>query len=90
MADESNRSDSTTLNENIKSVRGSNANDQANDSTIESSVAVDLSSAVEIASDVVSNALQGAFSEIEWSHKSNLEQESSKLVLSLHSNFMLL
>ena len=89
MVDESNGCDGIAVNEN-DSVKGSNADNLANDSTVESSDAVGLSSAVEIASDVVSNALIGAFYELEWSHQSNLVQESSKLVFCIHSNLTLL
>ena len=88
MVNESNGCDGIAVNE--ISVRGSIADNQKNDATVESSDAVGLSSAVEIASDVVSNALIGAFNEIEWSHQSNLEQGSSKLVFCIHSNLTLL
>ena len=89
MVNESNSRGYIAVNEN-DSVKGSIADNLANDSTVESSDAVGLSSAVEIASDVVSNALIGAFNEIEWSHQSNLEQGSSKLVFCIDSNLTLL
>ena len=74
MAGESNSRGGTTVNENTNSVRSNDTDNQVNDSTVE------RSSAVKVASKIVSNAILGAFGEIEWSHHSNLDQENSKLV----------
>ena len=77
LVDETNSGNGITVNENNNSIRSSNAGDQANDGRVERSSDVNRSSAVEVASEIVSNAILGAFDEIEWSHQSNLEQEIS-------------